>query len=579
MAPGYSEAGAGGAGGRARGAVLAGLPRLDCAWPVWLLALGALALLAALWWGVLWKIGAEERAAEQELDRHTANLARVFEEHTVRTLGMVDQALLLVKYGYEREGETFDVGAAAARTMTMGHLYNQVGVIDANGIYRLSSLEAFEPVDLRDREHFRVHADGAVAGFFVSRPLVGRASGKWSIQLTRRIDRPDGGFGGVAVISIDPFYFTSFYKEIDVGTRGAVTLVGLDGVVRARRAGGAMEVGQDVGASALFRRALLGAQGSADERSPIDGVLRRYSYRRLPGLPLIVVVGVERAEAMAGFEGRRLEYLAFAVGMSAVIVLFCLSSLWLVQRQRRIAERLAELRARAESANRLKSDFLASISHELRTPMNGVIGYAELLHDLSEGEELRQYAQVILDSSQHLLALLNSILDLARVEAGSLRLTWTSEAVDELVDKVCATYRALAASRGLELACSAPAGLRIVCDRTRVIQILGNLVHNALKFTDQGRVALSAEAIDGNCVFTVRDTGCGIPAELHEAIFERFRQGHAFETRSHGGAGLGLALCRELAELMNGTVTLESGVGEGSSFRLILPLGADEGRQ
>lgn len=119
----------------------------------------------------------------------------------------------------------------------------------------------------------------------------------------------------------------------------------------------------------------------------------------------------------------------------------------------------------------------------------------------------------------------------------------------------------------------------ISCATARVIQILGNLVHNVLKFTEQGRVVLSAEVIDGNCVFEVRDTGCGIPAEFHDAIFERFRQGHACETRSHGGAGLGLALCRELADLMNGKVTLESGVGEGSSFRLILPLRGGEGRR
>ena len=201
------------------------------------------------------------------------------------------------------------------------------------------------------------------------------------------------------------------------------------------------------------------------------------------------------------------------------------------------------------------------------------------MHELSEGEELRKYAQVILDSSQHLLALLNSILDLARVEAGSVQLSRAAEAVDELVEKVCATYRAVAAAKGLALVCSAPAGQRIVCDRMRVIQILGNLVHNALKFTEHGEVALSAQVVDGNCVFEVRDTGCGIPVELHEAIFERFRQGHDFEARRHGGAGLGLALCRELAELMNGTVTLRSRLGEGSIFCLTLPLGDNKGTQ
>lgn len=171
--------------------------RLDCTWPVWLIALGALLLLVGLWSGVLWRIAAEAQEEEREIDRHTMNLARVFEEHTVRTLGMVDQALLLVKYGYEREVDVFDVVAAVEQGMTMGHLYQQVGVIDTNGVYRFSTLEDFEHVDLRDREHFRVHSDRAAAGVLMSKPLVGRASGKWSIQLTRRIDRRDGGFGEV----------------------------------------------------------------------------------------------------------------------------------------------------------------------------------------------------------------------------------------------------------------------------------------------------------------------------------------------------------------------------------------------
>lgn len=557
----------------------AGIPRLDCAWPLWLPVLGAALLIFALWAGVLWKISTEARAEEQELDRHAMNLARVFEEHTVRTLSAVDQALLFVKFGIERGGAGFDLAAAVQHGMAMGQLYNQVGVIDADGVYRLPSLPGVEPVDLRDREHFQAHLERDSGGFLVSKPLVGRVSGKWSLQITRRLERAGGGFGGVVVISIDPFYFTSFYNEIDVGRNGVVTLLGMDGVVRARRAGESMAVGQDLASSVLFERVALAPRGVYTETSLIDGRLRRLAYRKLADLPLVVVVGVEPEEAIAEFAARRTTYLGFAVGMSAVIAASCLLSLWLIQRQRRISVRLAELRVRAESANRLKSEFLASISHELRTPMNGVIGYAELVHELSEGEELRKYAQVILDSSQHLLALLNSILDLARVEAGSVQLSRAAEAVDELVEKVCATYRAVAAAKGLALVCSAPAGQRIVCDRMRVIQILGNLVHNALKFTEHGEVALSAQVVDGNCVFEVRDTGCGIPVELHEAIFERFRQGHDFETRRHGGAGLGLALCRELAELMNGTVTLRSRLGEGSIFCLTLPLGDNRGTQ
>lgn len=213
-------------------------------WPLMLIVALALILVASLWGAVLFKVAAEERAELITIERRTTNLARVFEEHTVRTLASVDQALLFVKFQYEKVGEALDIASAVEQGMIVNTLFNQVGVIDAQGIYSLSNLPGFKRVDLSDREHFRVHVEADSRSFFVSKPVLGRASGKWSVQLTRRINRPDGSFGGVAVISLDPFYFTSFYSDVDVGRHGVVTLVGTDGVVRARRAGDSIDVGQ-----------------------------------------------------------------------------------------------------------------------------------------------------------------------------------------------------------------------------------------------------------------------------------------------------------------------------------------------
>lgn len=541
-------------------------------WAPWLIITGGVVLLTLLWAGVLYKIAAEARLEEQAIERRTMNLARVFEEHTARTLGAVDQALLFVKFQYEREGDALDIASAVENGMIVSKLYNQVGVINADGIYHLSNLKEFRHVDLNDREHFVVHKERDTRSFFVSRPVLGRASGKWSVQMTRRINRPNGDFNGVAVISIDPFYFTEFYSEVDVGRHGVVTLFGLDGIVRARRTGDSMEVGQDVSSSEVFQKIKQARTGHSAEVSPIDGRLRSYSYRVLDGLPLVVVVGLDFEEAMVDVRSRREAYLAFTAGVSLVIVGFCSLSLWMVLRLRRIAHRLEEMRVRAESANRLKSEFLASISHELRTPLNGIIGYSELLREMSQEAELRNYANVIFDSSQHLLALLNSILDFARVEAGKVSFSYAEQDLSAMIGEVCATYKAVASAKGLELVCTGPEGVVIECDRVRVIQILNNLVHNAVKFTFSGKVTLSAHVAGAHCVFEVSDTGCGVPEELHEAIFERFRQVDAFETRSQSGTGLGLALCRELAGLMGGTVGVRSKPGEGSVFQLTLPL-------
>lgn len=540
-------------------------------WPLALIVVLAFALVATLWAAVLFKVNAEERAELAAIERRTTNLARVFEEHTVRTLASVDQALLFVKFQYEKVGPALDIASAVEQGMIVSTLFNQVGVIDAQGIYSLSNLPGFKRVDLADREHFRVHVDADSRNFVVSKPVLGRASGKWSVQLTRRINRADGSFGGVAVISLDPFYFTTFYSDLDLGRHGVVTLVGLDGIVRARRAGDVTDVGQDIRSGALFTELAKAPQGHYHSSSAIDGRVRMVSYRSLPGLPLVVLVGVDADEAMSDFRVRRGGYFAFAAGMSLVIGAFCALALWLLQRQRRISMRLHEMKQRAESANRLKSEFLASVSHELRTPLNGVIGYSELLMELARDEEQRGYARVIFDSSGHLLELLNSILDLARVEAGQMAIRSAPEDVAELVGQVCANYQPVAQAKGVTLECEAPVGVTLACDRTRVVQVLNNLVHNALKFTDRGQVSLHARVTPRQCVFEVADTGCGIAPDQLEAIFERFRQVHDFETRAHGGTGLGLALCKELAELMGGEIEVHSTPGEGSVFSVRLP--------
>ncbi|OYD53641.1 two-component sensor histidine kinase [Thauera propionica] len=538
----------------------------------------AVVLLVSLWAAVLYKAKVEEVHVEETIHRDTMNLARAFEEHTIRTLGSVDQALLFVKHQYEKIGDRLDIAEAVSGGMIISSLFNQVGVINAQGIYHLSNIPNFNRVDLSDREHFRVHLDADTNAYFVSKPVLGRATGKWSLQLTRRINRADGSFGGVAVISVDPFYFTSFYSEVDVGKRGVVTLFGLDGIVRARRSGDMTEVGQDISRSQLMNLIKDAPAGHFVETSPVDGVLRSHSYRRLPGLQLGVLVGVDREGAMADFEARKAGYFRFAGAMTLIIVAFAGLSAWLLHRQRMISLRLRESQERAESSNRLKSEFLASVSHELRTPLNGIIGYADLLRETVEDEAHREYASVIFDSSQHLLELVNSILDMARVEAGEMKLKPEPVPVAALVAEVCATYQPIAARKGLALSGSGPQDEQtsIVCDRMRVAQILNNLVHNALKFTDSGFVRVSATVDGRSCIFEVADSGCGIDPRDQELIFERFRQADLFLTRSQGGAGLGLALCRELAELMGGEVMLQSEPGQGSIFRLVVPVAPKE---
>lgn len=236
--------------------------------------------------------------------------------------------------------------------------------------------------------------------------------------------------------------------------------------------------------------------------------------------------------------------------------------------------RLEESRREAEEANRMKSEFLANMSHELRTPLNGIMGFAELLESDLNDPEQREYAQIIRKSGQHLEVLVSDVLDLAKVEAGRMRFNFEIVDLPGLLREVQAGQRSFAIKKGLSFDLdddNLPP--QVYADGARLRQVLLNLTNNALKFTGKGGVTVRAfEENDGQRVrIEVQDTGPGIRPDDHQVIFERFRQGESFMTRSHEGTGLGLALSEQLIKHMNGQIGVESKLGEGATFFVILP--------
>lgn len=532
-------------------------------------------LLLLTGFAVYSKIRSEELLEIDAVNRVNLNLTRTLEEHTLRTLKSVDQAVLFLKFQYEKQGMKVNIADYVREGMIISSIFNQLGVIDEHGMYVLSNLPNHKVMDLSDREHFKVHIANDSNQLFISKPVLGRASGKWSIQMTRRINKPDGSFGGVVVISVDPFYFTSLYSDVNLGSKGVIALIGTDGIVRARQSMNNADVGQSVGESVLFKLVGKGnAQGTYTAVSPIDHIERIYAFRRLPDYPLLLLVGVDKEEALAEFRGRVRGYKIFGGMVALVVLAFSFLLLRLLAQQQRIVVDLEESRLRAEEANRLKSEFLASMSHELRTPLNGIIGFSELLRESLDDATQRDFAATIENSGQHLLALVNSILDLAKIEAGRMEMLYAEHDCREIVGHVHASHLSSAINKELDFSRkvddSVPA--TILCDRMRLIQVLNNLVHNAIKFTSAGSVELKVRRVDDTLEFAVKDSGPGIPLEAQELIFEKFRQADGFISREHGGAGLGLALSKHLVELMGGKLTLWSQVGKGCEFTFSLPL-------
>jgi PAS domain S-box-containing protein len=246
--------------------------------------------------------------------------------------------------------------------------------------------------------------------------------------------------------------------------------------------------------------------------------------------------------------------------------------------EHKVAERTAELeaaRTRAESADRLKSAFLATMSHELRTPLNSIIGFTGIvLKELAgplNAEQTKQLGMVR-GSARHLLELINDVLDLSKIEAGQLAVRAEPFDLTGVLDRVVESTRPFAQTRGLALETALPAGpIPMVSDRRRVEQILLNVVNNALKFTDTGSVRITVDVQPRVVQIQVADTGIGIKPEDLAGLFQPFKQVDTGLAREHEGTGLGLAICRRLVELLGGEITATSEWARGSVFRISLP--------
>ncbi|WP_300759100.1 hybrid sensor histidine kinase/response regulator [Janthinobacterium sp.] len=449
------------------------------------------------------------------------------------------------------------------------------------------------PIGLGERDYFDYHRRRPHGGIHVSAPVQNKGNGAWTFYLSRRISAPDGRFLGIVLVGLSCDFFSKSFQRANIGDGTSFSLYRDDYTLLAR---------WPAAPALMGKRNLTGSTYRLLEQGHTHGVLqtvlpraaeqgrqvdRLAAVRLVRDFPMAVNVTITDQVYLASWR-RMLRTMGGAALISLAVLALALALIMTLLRRREHDMHEAQaLQAQAEAANAAKSRFLAIMSHEIRTPMAGMAGMAELLLETPLDASQRHYASHINGGVHDLMRILNDILDLSKVEAGQMGIEVCEFDPYQLLEDLLVPYRAHAQKKGLQLTLhtDAPIPRRAYSDRTRLAQVLGNLVSNAIKFTPAGQVEvrLSMEAgtpggEDGaRLVVSVTDQGIGMTQQQLSHVFEPFRQADDSISGVYGGTGLGLAICRHLVELLGGDIACSSMPGTGSRFIVRIPFNAAGG--
>ena len=547
-----------------------------------------------------------ERAIAIEVARsETQNFASVLEEHARQSLRRVSTVLALADAQWMQaraEGISDPAQLAQRLSDLLPHdrIIGSLLVLDASGAVVLSTQvgEVGLAESRSERDYFTPHVRGADRELVFGAPELSHGDKLWILPISRRISTADGKFAGVLVASVHGAHFQPFYDSIDHRADGFVALFLSTGWAAVSSPGDDTIMGRSWLDTPLFRQHVPNwPTGTVREALLGDGVERIYSYRALNDYPVIVSYGLSLPTVLGPWRQA-----AWRDALLLLIVLLALIRFTVVmnrhQRRRReteteiqrlnagleqrVLERTTELATvnqslvkamrAAEAASNAKSTFLANMSHEIRTPLNAIIGMTHLLRSAAPTPEQAPRLGKIDVAATHLLAVINDILDISKIEAGKLELEQTDFLLATVFDQVQLLIADAAQAKGLAVEVDVdgvPQWLR--GDATRLRQALLNYASNAVKFTEQGtitlRAAMEQDGDDGiQLRFEVIDTGVGIEPEKLAPLFRAFEQADLSTTRQYGGTGLGLAITRRLAALMGGHAGVDSEPGRGSRF-------------
>ncbi|MEI7430587.1 MAG: response regulator [Betaproteobacteria bacterium] len=525
---------------------------------------GLVAVVAVVWAIAGYELDRKFEGYQHDAEVRSVMKAQIFAEYSRSTVKRLNEFLLDTRSLWTGNWQTFSK-LIQERQENIEDLTFQVAVIDKDGLLAFSNLAApTDKTDLSQREHFQVHKLLFPADrLFISKPLKGKVSGKWSIQFTRPVIS-HGRFNGVIVVSVSPDQFTGFAKKIKIGNvNDVVAVVRSSGEVMARHPEIESSLGINPG-YAPFLEPDAAESGNYHLVSAVDFKEKIYGTYRLPDYGLTFVVGEELADVLAPYYAFRKTAIALALSVTVLATLLFLLLLRAVRIIQHTTQQLEQARTQAEMASLAKSTFLANMSHEIRTPMNAIVGLTHVLRQSIHVPEHSDKLGKIAGAANHLLGVINDILDISKIESSKIVLERIDFDLNTLLMSTFSMIVEKARSKRLELILDTPPEIGIVNgDATRLGQALLNYLGNAEKFTEQGTITLRTRVIEETANdfllrFEVEDSGIGIDDAVMSRLFQSFEQADSSTTRRFGGTGLGLVITRRLAQLMGGETGVKS---------------------
>lgn len=563
-------------------------------------------LLLTVVWGSAYQVNIQtKQSAIDEAAARAKRLTVFFSSSVESTLSYADDYIKTLRRNYLKEHSLEAIRQHLKAIPPNKNILSHITLMNANGVPVLISdgrkeRKAKPGTHARDRGYFKFQRSNAQDSVFISLARKGRNTGLVTVRLVRRITDNDGKFLGVIFAAIKETQLLEFFNTTRMGPNSSATLVGLDMRIRLRKSHRGLDgIGKNISKSKLWMHLKKSPAGLYRQTSIVDGIPRLWTYQRLANFPLVSVIGTARPDVLQ----TTVASIRNTYGISALISLIAIILVILAFREiaasKRIAREAAELRRteqelkarnellqrldaalqEAEAANRAKSDFLSSMSHELRTPLNAVLGFAQLM-SLNPKEPLtdkqKDAVKMITNGGQHLLDLINQVLELSKIEAGKLDLSIESFSPKPVLEESFALANKMAEPRSISVNnLSSEKSLPLIrADLTRVKQVMLNLLSNAVKYNrDGGSITIDAEQTDGQTLrISIRDTGQGISDKDQKRVFEPFERLSRNNAETEG-TGIGLTISKQLIELMGGTVGFDSKLNEGSVFWVELPIG------